>query len=162
MSLKNRIKLVRNKLNFTQKDFAKEINVSRSTIANIERGTNNPSNLLINHLCIKFGINEKWLRTGEGKIFKNAEEVIQEAANNLNEEELKKALHNILESIDNKEVLNFDELEKQPEFYDILNWLKEKYEESDQDMKGWLTIELKKKFPEYEQEKKTAVENSTA
>lgn len=38
MELKDKIKMVRKELDFTQEEFAKKINISRSYLANIERG----------------------------------------------------------------------------------------------------------------------------
>lgn len=54
----------------SQEEFGEMLGVSRSVIANAEVGRVDPSSLFIQHLCAVFGVDEKWLRTGEGEPFK--------------------------------------------------------------------------------------------
>ena len=46
--------------------FAAGVGLSLTAISLLESGTNNPSNQTILSICREFGINEEWLRTGEG------------------------------------------------------------------------------------------------
>lgn len=66
-----RIKLVRKSLSkkTSQEAFGDILGVSRDAIANIELGRVPPTNPFIQLLCLKFDINENWLRTGEGEMF---------------------------------------------------------------------------------------------
>ena len=69
--MNERLKIIRLKLKLTQDDFAKKINVTRSAISNYEKGTRNIMNRVIADICREFNINEEWLRTGNGKMFKS-------------------------------------------------------------------------------------------
>ncbi|MCH1984191.1 helix-turn-helix domain-containing protein [Ruminococcus sp. OA3] len=64
--MNKRIKEVRLSKNLTQEKFANIINLKQNTIALIESGKRNPSDRTISDICQKFGVNEVWLRTGEG------------------------------------------------------------------------------------------------
>lgn len=64
--MNERLKALRNKLNLTQEEFGKKIGSARNTIANYEMGNRTPSNAIITSICREFGVNEVWLRTGDG------------------------------------------------------------------------------------------------
>lgn len=67
--MNERIKKVRETLDLTQEEFGRRIGSARNTIANYENGNRNPSNSVILSICREFGVNEEWLRTGEGEMF---------------------------------------------------------------------------------------------
>lgn len=50
----------------TQEDFSKKLGLARNSIANYEIGRREPTNAIIVSICREFGVNEVWLRTGEG------------------------------------------------------------------------------------------------
>ena len=54
----------------TQQAWADALNVKRGTIANYEIGRNEPIDAVITLICDKYNVNEVWLRTGEGEMFK--------------------------------------------------------------------------------------------
>lgn len=60
------IKQIREHFKLTQEEFGKRIGSARNTIANYENGNRNPSNSVVLSICREFGVNEVWLRTGEG------------------------------------------------------------------------------------------------
>lgn len=64
-----RVKILRKHLDLTQSEFGKQIGVSRDVISNLEYGRVAPTDLIINMICAKFGVDEHWLRTGEGEMF---------------------------------------------------------------------------------------------
>lgn len=70
MEMYNRIRDFRkNDLHMSQEEFGKQIGVSRSVIANIELNLlarPEQKDPLIKLICKEFGINELWLKTGEG------------------------------------------------------------------------------------------------
>lgn len=68
--VKERMKELRMKMGLTQKEFADRIGVKQSTIATYEIGRNNPSDTVIALICREFNIDELWLRTGEGRMFR--------------------------------------------------------------------------------------------
>lgn len=69
--MKNRIKKIRKELDLTQQEFAERIGSKRNTIAKYETNTNVPSAAVISLICREFNVNENWLRTGEGEMFRS-------------------------------------------------------------------------------------------
>lgn len=67
--MKERIKELRKVLKLSQKEFSKRINVGYSTLAMFETGQRNIKDIHIKSICLEFGVNENWLRTGEGEMF---------------------------------------------------------------------------------------------
>lgn len=63
------IKELRKALGLTQQEFADKLGISRNTIATYEIGKSEPSGAAFALICSTFGINENWLRTGEGEMF---------------------------------------------------------------------------------------------
>jgi transcriptional regulator with XRE-family HTH domain len=70
--MKNRIKIFREYKSLKQVEFAKMIQVSRSTLSEIENGKNkNPSTSVIVNIRDAFNdINIEWLLTGKGEMIK--------------------------------------------------------------------------------------------
>lgn len=68
-SLNERIKKIRKALDLTQQEFADRLGIIRGNIAGYETGKRNPSDAVLSLICNKFNVNEKWLHTGEGKMF---------------------------------------------------------------------------------------------
>jgi len=79
---KDRIREFRKSLKLSQTAFGEELGVSRDVINNLEQGRVEPSDLIINMMCARFGIDEQWLRTGAGTMFrkKSRDEEIAEWA----------------------------------------------------------------------------------
>lgn len=70
--MNTRIKQLRKALNLTQKEFAKQIGVKQSSISIYESSSDTiPSAAVISYICRKFNVNEDWLRTGTGNMFKS-------------------------------------------------------------------------------------------
>jgi transcriptional regulator with XRE-family HTH domain len=68
-----RIRLLRKVLNLTQQEFADRIGVKRNTIAQYEIGRNEPIDSILSLICREFDVNEEWLRTGSGEMFKEVD-----------------------------------------------------------------------------------------
>lgn len=68
--INNRIKEIRQSKGLTQSQFSEIIGLSRNYIALIEIGERVPSDRTISDICREFNVNEEWLRTGEGEMFK--------------------------------------------------------------------------------------------
>ena len=78
----SRIKLVREALHLSQREFGEKLGVSRDVISNLEYGRVEPKKLLLQHMCQQYKINERWLETGEGEMFEEgfeAEDKFDEA-----------------------------------------------------------------------------------
>lgn len=69
MTIGERIKEVRKSNGLTQQKFADRLSLKRNTIANYEINLIEPSDRTISDVCRIFGVNEVWLRTGEGEMF---------------------------------------------------------------------------------------------
>ena len=69
ITIKDRIKQVRQNAGLTQSQFAERLNISRNYIGLIEIGDRIPSDRTIADICREFNVSEVWLRTGEGEMF---------------------------------------------------------------------------------------------
>lgn len=72
--MNTRIKELRKALELTQKEFGGRIGVKPNTIATYEIGRSTPIDAVISLICREFNVNEEWLRTGNGSMFKASEE----------------------------------------------------------------------------------------
>lgn len=68
-SIGDRIKRLVEALGIKKVRFAEQIKVDQSYITQIIKGRNIPSDRVIDNICYKFHVNEKWLRTGEEPMF---------------------------------------------------------------------------------------------
>lgn len=106
--LNERIKDVRLTRKLSQTEFAKKISVSRSAVCKMESGENSPSEQTIKLMCKEFGVNEDWLRTGQGDMFKprTKNEELLSFVNDvmeLEDDSFKKKLVNALAKLDTKD-----------------------------------------------------------
>ena len=67
--MKERIRELRKHLNMTMDEFGARIGLSKAAISLIESGRNGARDQTIFAICREFGVNEQWLRTGEGEMF---------------------------------------------------------------------------------------------
>ncbi len=72
--MNERLKKLRKELDMTQQEFADSIGIKRSTMATYESGRNEPIDAVISLICKQHGVNENWLRTGEGEMFEELTE----------------------------------------------------------------------------------------
>ncbi len=68
--MQERIKALRKVLNLTQAKFAEQLKVKPNTISQYESGRNEPIDAVVSLICREFNVNEEWLRTGKGEMFK--------------------------------------------------------------------------------------------
>lgn len=66
--MKDRIKEIRKRSPYgkTQDSFSDFLGIPKSNLASYEIGRRNPSDAVVQLICQKCGVNEEWLRTGEG------------------------------------------------------------------------------------------------
>ena len=64
--LADRFRALRSKVNLSQKDFAQSIGVSQSVIAEIERGSREPSRSVLVAIAEKYQVSLDWLLLGVG------------------------------------------------------------------------------------------------
>lgn len=93
--MKDRIEFVIKSANIKKVDFAKRLNLSQAFVSQMCSGVAKPSDRTITDICREFGVNEVWLRTGEGEPFKerSQEETIMRFAVQINKgsDEFRKA-----------------------------------------------------------------------
>lgn len=65
----NRIRMVREALELSQREFGERLGVSRDVISNLEYGRVQPKELVIKHICDLYGVNEQWIKDGNGPMF---------------------------------------------------------------------------------------------
>lgn len=68
--MKERIKDIRKAAGLNQTEFGKRVGVSLSAVQKWESGENIVSDSVILLLCREFGVNETWLRTGYGDMYR--------------------------------------------------------------------------------------------
>jgi len=94
-----RIKIIRNILNLTQKEFANALHIDDSNVRKWESGKVLPNAEKLLIMKEKFKININWLLTGEGEMFIKEEEKIEDK-----ERDYKKEILEILEREDEEKV----------------------------------------------------------
>ena len=72
--MNERIKAARKALGLTMEQFGKRVGLSKSAISLIESGKNGTTEQTVASICREFGVNEMWLRTGEGEMFDQSAE----------------------------------------------------------------------------------------
>ena len=65
----HRVRTLRKELGLNQADFARRLGLSQSTLAMLETGKRTFNEKHLKLVCSAFGVQERWLRTGEGEMF---------------------------------------------------------------------------------------------
>lgn len=109
-TINDRFRQVREALHKSQDVFAQEAGRTRSEIKNIEYGKTSPKEEVIKSVCKTHGINETWLRTGEGEMFlpkTRAEEIgeIVRGAAQADPEEAVKFFQSLLDGMSDAEIV---------------------------------------------------------
>jgi transcriptional regulator with XRE-family HTH domain len=71
MPINQRIKEVRQAVALPQAKFAERIAISTGYIAELELGKKNATDRIIRLIGMEYGVDEHWLKTGEGSMFNN-------------------------------------------------------------------------------------------
>jgi transcriptional regulator with XRE-family HTH domain len=69
MSINERIKHLRTTLQMSQIEFAKAVFISNGYIAELEKANRNVNDRIIHLISLTFGVNEAWLKNGQGNMF---------------------------------------------------------------------------------------------
>lgn len=113
--MKDRIKKIRKDSELTQQEFAQKIGSTQNVLANYEIGRRNPSSSVINNICKTFGVNEEWLRTGEGDPYIKVDRdiaLMEWAGTVLGEtdESFRKRFINMLSKLDEKDWVTLEKI----------------------------------------------------
>ena len=74
MEINDRVKVLREKLGLIQTAFGAKINMQGAAISRIEKGDRGVTDRVIADICRVYGVNERWLRHGEGEMFVRSED----------------------------------------------------------------------------------------
>jgi transcriptional regulator with XRE-family HTH domain len=86
MSVNQRFKEARKALKMTQIDFAKAMCISNGYLADIENDSRKANDRIVKLASMIFGINENWLKNGDGEMFyKSSDEKITRLVSIFNE-----------------------------------------------------------------------------
>ena len=104
MTIGGRIKEIRRSKRRTQQEFADSLGLKRQTIAASEIGNISTRDRTISDICREFGVDEVWLRTGVGEMFRQRtreEEIMTFARDTIaGSEEFRKSLVTMLAKLD--------------------------------------------------------------
>ena len=67
-----RLKEIRKQFNLSIREFSKEIYFSHSVYGQVEYGTREPNDRIIQLISSRFNVNKKWIMTGEGEMFSSS------------------------------------------------------------------------------------------
>lgn len=84
--MKNRILKIRKDNKLTQDAFAERLNLSKNFVWMLEKGERIASDRTIADICREFSVNERWIRTGEGEMYKEIEDEVAEVVSELLDE----------------------------------------------------------------------------
>ena len=100
----SRMKEVLKRSKLTQTEFASRISLTQQYLSMMCSGKKIPSDRTISDICREFGVDEIWLRTGEGEPFRQEsrdEEIMRFASQTIQgSDEFKKALVSMLAKLD--------------------------------------------------------------
>ena len=72
--INQRIVQIRKTLGYSQEKFAEGIKLSRSFQGGIEANHRKVNERLVKMICLSYGVDESWLKTGEGEMFDTAKD----------------------------------------------------------------------------------------
>ena len=112
--MKERIAFIIQKLDLSKTKFAERLNVSPAFISQVCSGAREPSDRTITDICREFGVNEVWLRTGEGEPFQQRtkeEEIMRFAVQTVKgTDEFRKALVSMLAKLEPEDWANLSRI----------------------------------------------------
>lgn len=68
--MNDRVKKLRTELSLTSEAFGARLGVTKAAISKIENGSRSVTDQMVLSICREFNVNETWLRTGEGEMFR--------------------------------------------------------------------------------------------
>lgn len=112
--MKDRIEYIIESANIKKIDFAKRLNVSQPFVSQMCSGAAKPSDRTIQDICREFGVNEVWLRTGEGEPFQERsreEEIMRSAVQTVKgSNEFRKMLAYMWAQLDEEDWANLEKI----------------------------------------------------
>ena len=117
MTQGERIKELRKYLDLTMEKFGERLGVGKTAISKLENNERNLTDQMAISICREFNVDETWLRTGEGEMFKplSRSETIAQFAGELMKDEddsFRRRLIEALAQLDEKEWETLEEIAK--------------------------------------------------
>lgn len=73
--MEERLKLIRTNAGLSQEEFGNRIGIkSRAHVSSLESGKRTITDRIVSDVCREFNVNELWLRTGQGEMFRTADD----------------------------------------------------------------------------------------
>lgn len=69
MTINERVKGIRTALGLSQAEMGNALLITQAAVSAIERGANKVTGANVTRICAEFGVNEEWLRNGNGEMF---------------------------------------------------------------------------------------------
>lgn len=69
------LKLLRDDLGLSQKEFGNKLNVTDTTISKWESGVRNLTDRTVTQICDTFNVNYEWFMTGEGNMYRTIDDL---------------------------------------------------------------------------------------
>ena len=73
--MNERFTAIRKHFKLTQAEFGQRLGASRDAISNIEQGRVDASPMICKLVCREFGVDEYWLETGNGSMFREVSDI---------------------------------------------------------------------------------------
>lgn len=89
--MNTRLKQIRKFQNMTMEEFGRLLGVTKTAISRLEKGERSLTEQMIKSVCREFNVNEEWLRSGSGEMFKQFPKEDERAA----------LVSDLLEDVDN-------------------------------------------------------------
>jgi len=151
LSFGDRLKQLRTYLDLSQEDFARLLAISQKHISQLEKENKKPSEQLIKLISLRLNTPEVWLKTGEGEMFISPEESLKNIMARLGERTFLDAISNIMKEhgLAMAAIRPSHHAETgDPDLDRILNTIYDLLATNDNDIKGWLKIQLHRAIPD--------------
>jgi transcriptional regulator with XRE-family HTH domain len=129
--------------------------MSQKHISQIEKGTREPSEQLLKHICLRFFTSENWLKKGEGEMFVSPEEVIKNQIARFDERAvidafcliMKEHGLNVPAALTSAARESAAPYTTEPELARMINVLEAIWYSGDERLKGWASVQFEYAFP---------------
>ena len=144
----DRVRQLRKHLNLTQLAFSEEIGMTHGNLSKIEKNQISMTKAFLKALKLRFFCNPDWIETGEGEMFISPEEHIADGIRYLGIQKYGEGLLKVLNDPQFAELRSMIMIgekatgEIDPELMSYLCYILNKWQQGDEDIRGWLRIQL--------------------
>lgn len=144
----DRVRQLRKHLNLTQSAFSEEIGMTPGNLSKIEKNQISMSKAFLKALKLRFFCNPDWIETGEGEMFISPEEHIADGIRYLGIQKYGEGLLKVLNDPQFAELRSMITIGEKatgkidPELMSYLCYILNKWQQGDEDIRGWLRVQL--------------------